>query len=102
MLPVEQGWARAHGKRPKGKSEFTECYRALTSVVFKAGFNIGTEAEPEIIIEYIRVPIFDDTIKTNTEYDNHTGSSPGLIYDNCNQCTLACSAGPQVLVVIIN
>ena len=84
------GWAsveqvgQAITERPKGKSTFTNVTAELLTIVFKVEVNIGTEAEPEIIVVYVRVPIFDDIIENEYwEYDNH-----GLkllqvwIYDN--------------------
>ncbi len=71
-------------ERPKGKSTFTNVTAELLTIVFKVEVNIGTEADPEIIVVYVRVPIFDDIIQGEYwEYDNH-----GLkllqvwIYDN--------------------
>jgi len=68
-------------ERPKGKSQFTNVTAELTSIVFKVEVELESG---EIIVEYIRVPIFDDIIENEYwEYDNH-----GLkllqvwIYDN--------------------
>jgi hypothetical protein len=82
-------------ERPKGKSKFYNVTAELTTIVFKVevevladedvnGDGVIDENDTEIIIEYIRVPIFDDIIENEYwEYDNH-----GLkllqvwIYDN--------------------
>ncbi len=72
------GWAsveqvgQAITERPKGKSTFTNVTAELLTIVFKVEVNIGTEAEPEIVIVYVRVPIFDDILDNEYwEYDNH-------------------------------
>jgi hypothetical protein len=82
-------------ERPKGKSIFTNVTAELTTIVFKVevevqadedvnGDGVIDELDTEIIIEYVRVPIFDDILENEYwEYDNH-----GLkllqvwIYDN--------------------
>ena len=73
-------------ERPKGKSQFTNVTAELTSIVFKVQVQL---ADGSIIIEYVRVPIFDDIISGEYwEYDNH-----GLkllqvwIYDNTTNVT---------------
>ncbi len=61
---------RTNGKN--GKTQFTNVTAELLTIVFKVEVNIGTEAEPVIITEYIRVPIFDDIIQGEYwDYDNH-------------------------------
>jgi len=59
--------------RPKGKSIFTEVTAELLTIVFKVEVDISEEGDPaEIIIEYIRVPIFDPIIENEYwEYDNN-------------------------------
>jgi len=88
-------------ERPKGKSIFTNVTAALTSIVFKVEVEVladydvdgdgdGDVDDTEIIIEYVRVPIFSDILENEYwEYDNH-----GLkllqvwIYDNATDVTL--------------
>jgi len=88
-------------ERPKGKSEFYNVTAELTTIVFKVEVELGTgdlngdgvigDGETtDIIIEYVRVPIFDDIIENEYwEYDNH-----GLkllqvwIYDNSTDVSL--------------
>ena len=61
-------------KREKGKSTFQNVTAELLTIVFKVEVQIGVDSEgnPITIIEYIRVPIFDDIIQGEYwEYDNH-------------------------------
>jgi len=85
IASVEQV-GQAITERPKGKSEFTNVTAQLTSIVLKVEVDLdGDElTTDDILIEYIRVPIFDDMLENEYwEYDNH-----GLkllqvwIYDN--------------------
>jgi hypothetical protein len=82
-------------ERPKGKSIFTNVTAELTTIVFKVEVEVQAdydvngdgsidENDTEIIIEYIRVPIFDDIIEGEYwEYDNHGLKNLQVwIYDN--------------------
>ena len=63
--------------RTQGKSSFTNVTAELTTIVFKVEVWVdenedGIQDEGEIIIEYVRVPIFDDIIANEYwQYDNH-------------------------------
>jgi hypothetical protein len=59
--------------RTKGKSLFTNVTAELLTIVFKVEVDISEEGEdPEIIVEYIRVPIFDDIIQGEYwDYENN-------------------------------
>lgn len=74
-------------ERPKGKSQFYNVTAELTTIVFKVEVEL---ADGTIIVEYVRVPIFNDIIEGEYwEYDNH-----GLkllqvwIYDNSTDVSL--------------
>jgi len=55
--------------RTKGKQTFTNVTAELLTIVFKVEVELADET---IIIEYVRVPIFDDIITNEYwEYDNH-------------------------------
>ncbi len=58
--------------RPKGKSDWTNVTAELLTIVFKVEVDISAEGDPpEIIIVYVRVPIFDDIIENEYwSYDN--------------------------------
>ena len=58
--------------RPKGKSDWTNVTAELLTIVFKVEVDISEEGDPpEIIIVYVRVPIFDDIIENEYwSYDN--------------------------------
>jgi hypothetical protein len=90
LASVEQV-GQAITERPKGQSEFTNVTAALTSVVFKVEVDLDGDltTTDDVIIEYIRVPIFSDILANEYwEYDNH-----GLkllqvwIYDNSTDVT---------------
>lgn len=85
IASVEQV-GQAITERPKGKSEFTNVTAELTSIVLKVEVDLdgNLDTTEDVLIEYIRVPIFDDMLENEYwEYDNH-----GLkllqvwIYDN--------------------
>ena len=59
--------------RPQGKSKWYNVTAELTTIVFKVEVDIAEEGqEPNIIIEYIRVPIFDPIIENEYwEYNNN-------------------------------
>jgi len=55
--------------RTKGKSTFTNVTAELLTIVFKVEVEL---ADGSIIVEYVRVPIFNDIIENEYwEYDNH-------------------------------
>jgi len=55
--------------RDKGKSTFTNVTAELLTIVFKVEVELEDES---VIVEYVRVPIFDDIIEGEYwEYDNH-------------------------------
>lgn len=55
--------------RPKGKSKFTNVTAELLTIVFKVEVELADET---VIVEYVRVPIFDDIIENEYwEYDNN-------------------------------
>jgi len=79
-------------ERPKGKSIFTNVTAELTSIVFKVFIDLDGDLTTtgDQIIQYVRVPIFDDILENEYwEYDNN-----GLkllqvwIYDNSTDVTL--------------
>ncbi|RIA09917.1 hypothetical protein OE09_1763 [Flavobacteriaceae bacterium MAR_2010_72] len=60
--------------RTKGKSTFTNVTAELTTIVFKVEVDEDGDltTTDDVIIEYIRVPIFDDIIDNEYwQYDNH-------------------------------
>jgi len=63
--------------RTKGKSTFTNVTAELLTIVFKVEVWIdentdGIVDDGEVIVEYVRVPIFDDIIENEYwQYDNH-------------------------------
>lgn len=68
------GWAsveqvgQAITERPKGKSIFTNVTAQLLTIVFKVQVELD---DGSVIVEYVRVPIFDDIIENEYwEYDN--------------------------------
>lgn len=64
--------------REKGKSTFQNVTAELLTIVFKVEVQIGVDdsGSPITIIEYIRVPIFDDIIES--EYWEYAQGHPGL------------------------
>lgn len=61
---------RTNGKN--GKTTFTNVTAELLTIVFKVEVEIIVDGEPTTIIEYVRVPIFDDIIQGEYwDYDNN-------------------------------